>query len=367
MGESASYARRGYSGSAANTTLDGGINASATTIPCNDLSTWSGITTNGPGRATITDGVNEEEVEFTGISGDQFTGCTRGVGGTTAQTWAGGETVKHTSSYRDFDEANLVANQVLGAMSGNGSELYRVNASGTGVETVPPTSAVITDFAEAVQDTVGAMATDGTTINFTYNDGAGTLTAEVQALTSANISDFAEVVRDTMGTALVAGTGVTITPSDPGDTITVASISTGLVVAAAAKSADGTPVNNSTTLVADADLTLAVAANSVYLVRARLYVTSNTTADVKFQFDGPASATGDFDFMGVNLPSNLAIALGSPTNIVNCEATDVFQVTGVIRTGATAGNLALSMAQNTATAVNTILKKNSWLETTKVS
>jgi hypothetical protein len=80
-----------------------------------------------------------------------------------------------------------------------------------------------TVFAEAVQDTVGAMATDGTTVNFTYDDTAGTLTAEVQGLTSANVSDFAEAVRDRLGATLVAGTGITVTVDDPGDTVTVAS------------------------------------------------------------------------------------------------------------------------------------------------
>src|SRR5574343_593691 len=41
------------------------------------------------------------------------------------------------------------------------------------------TSGAVTDFAEAAQDAVGGILTDSATIDFTYNDGAGTLTADV--------------------------------------------------------------------------------------------------------------------------------------------------------------------------------------------
>lgn len=43
------------------------------------------------------------------------------------------------------------------------------------------TSSNISDFTEAAQDVAGGMATDSATIDFTYNDGAGTLTADVKA------------------------------------------------------------------------------------------------------------------------------------------------------------------------------------------
>src|SRR5574343_1547186 len=41
------------------------------------------------------------------------------------------------------------------------------------------TSGAVTDFAEAAQDAVGGILTDSATIDFTYTDGAGTLTADV--------------------------------------------------------------------------------------------------------------------------------------------------------------------------------------------
>lgn len=114
MAESAAYARRGHSGAAKDTTLDGGITAVATTLSGADLSTWTGTVTNGPGRATISDGTSEEEIEFTGVAGNSLIGVTRGVGGTSAQAWSSGVTLSHTSSVRDFDEANRLVNAILG-------------------------------------------------------------------------------------------------------------------------------------------------------------------------------------------------------------------------------------------------------------
>ena len=43
----------------------------------------------------------------------------------------------------------------------------------------------ITNFAEDVQDTIGTILVDGTTVDFTYNDGTPSITAEVK-LKSAN-------------------------------------------------------------------------------------------------------------------------------------------------------------------------------------
>lgn len=42
----------------------------------------------------------------------------------------------------------------------------------------------ITNFAEDVQDTIGTILVDGTTVNFTYNDGTPSITAEVITATS---------------------------------------------------------------------------------------------------------------------------------------------------------------------------------------
>lgn len=131
MPESTAYARRGYSGAAAPTNLASGINASQNTIDGVDLSTWTGTVTNGPARATLSDGTSEEEVEFTGIAGNTLTGVTRGVGGTSAASWSSGATLEHDSSARDFDEANKLVNAILGITGLSAGDLLYLTAAAT--------------------------------------------------------------------------------------------------------------------------------------------------------------------------------------------------------------------------------------------
>jgi hypothetical protein len=52
---------------------------------------------------------------------------------------------------------------------------------GTGVSVGTITSAKVSDFTEAAQDAVGTILTDSATIDFTYDDGANTITAIVIA------------------------------------------------------------------------------------------------------------------------------------------------------------------------------------------
>lgn len=62
------------------------------------------------------------------------------------------------------------------------------------VANVPPiTSAKVSDFTEAAQDAAGAMATDSTTVDFTYNDVANTLSAAV--ITQMSVTSDASGVK----------------------------------------------------------------------------------------------------------------------------------------------------------------------------
>ena len=83
-------------------------------------------------------------------------------------------------------------------------------------------STQITDWAEAVQDTVAAMLTSGANVTLSYDDASGKIT-----ITAAG--DDAEVMRDTIGAALVGVNGVSVTVNDAADTITLSI--TGLTIA----------------------------------------------------------------------------------------------------------------------------------------
>lgn len=134
-------------------------------------------------------------------------------GGTGASTAAGARTnlglgtaaVEDTSA---FDPAGSAA-------AAQAAAVQRANHTGTQL------AATISDLTEAIQDAVGAMATDSATVNFTYDDTVGTLTAVVQGLTSASLSDFAEAVDDRVAALLVAGTNVTLTYNDVAGTLTI--------------------------------------------------------------------------------------------------------------------------------------------------
>lgn len=79
-----------------------------------------------------------------------------------------------------------------------------------------------TPYAELVDDRVAALLVAGNNIDITYNDGAGTITIDVEALTSADVTDFNEAVDDRVGSLLVAGSNITLTYNDGANTLTVA-------------------------------------------------------------------------------------------------------------------------------------------------
>lgn len=80
-------------------------------------------------------------------------------------------------------------------------------------------SSSISDFAEAVQDVLGA-ALIGSGVTVSYNDSAGTVTITGLATTDA------EAVRDAIGIALVGVGAITVTVNDATDTITIATTAT---------------------------------------------------------------------------------------------------------------------------------------------
>jgi len=72
------------------TTTDGAINAVVTTIT---LDSTAGFGTSG--MAYITDPVtNDEQISYTGVSGNDLTGCVRGIGGTSAAAHSGLQAIK---------------------------------------------------------------------------------------------------------------------------------------------------------------------------------------------------------------------------------------------------------------------------------
>ena len=138
------------------------------------------------------------------------------------------------------------------------------------------------------------------------------------------------------------------------------------------KAADGDPVNNSTTLVNDPELLFAIAANEVWEFELLAIINSSAVADIKFQFTGPAGSSiyrfnvgesaAATDFISATEPGGAAIDVrGQGIAMINAI------LEGIIINGATAGNLQVQWAQNTAEVSDTKVLANSLLIAHKIA
>ena len=130
-------------------------------------------------------------------------------------------------------------------------------------------------------------------------------------------------------------------------------------------------VNNSTTLVDATGLGFSIAANEVWFVQAYLLVQGvSITADWKFGWTYPASATADWGFLapgaaaqpgygtpGVAGTATAMLAITDTLSVGGLNARQGIGLGGVFSAAATAGTIQLQFAQNTATVENSILKK----------
>ena len=84
------------------------------------------------------------------------------------------------TNYTGFKAPSLASNVVYTLPTADGTAGYPLTTNGLGtLSWAQITSAAVSDFTEAAQDAVGAALTDSSTIDFTYNDAAGTITAAV--------------------------------------------------------------------------------------------------------------------------------------------------------------------------------------------
>lgn len=135
MPESTAFARRTHLGGATLARIPGGLASGVTgTVACDDLSSWVGGVANGPTRTVVNRGLSDqEEIEITGISGNNITIPTggRGLGGTSDTTHSANATIEISHSPRDFDEANRLVNAILGISGLSAGDLLYLLSSTT--------------------------------------------------------------------------------------------------------------------------------------------------------------------------------------------------------------------------------------------
>jgi hypothetical protein len=133
-------------------------------------------------------------------------------------------------------------------------------------------------------------------------------------------------------------------------------------------------VSSTTTLINDADMRFAAAANSIYEFHVHLRYSSPTGADWKSSFTVPAGAAAKFTRLGNNLSGVLADTTieYSDTDSVTSQGKGaatlmIAEFFGYVTTAATAGNLIFQWAPNTSNAGNTTLYQNSYLSGRRIS
>jgi len=125
-------------------------------------------------------------------------------------------------------------------------------------------------------------------------------------------------------------------------------------------------VNNSTTLVNDSELVIAVEANSLYMVETALDYESSNVADFKATFSIPTGArmtanTGNAPSPNIAIPSTI---FGAGFGAVS---TGFRVLSAVLKTEANAGNLTLQWAQNLAEVSDTIVRAGSQMWVRKLA
>lgn len=140
------------------------------------------------------------------------------------------------------------------------------------------------------------------------------------------------------------------------------------VVRAAALTSDFAATQSNTTLEDVTGLRLAVAANEILTFQMFLFWSGNSTADMKYGFSVPASATMNwgpvnvvlvddsiFPTVGANATESTVQTSGANTTIAAAF------VNGVLINSSTAGYLQVQVAQNVSTAADLTIKTGSIL------
>jgi hypothetical protein len=127
---------------------------------------------------------------------------------------------------------------------------------------------------------------------------------------------------------------------------------------------------NDNTFASDDTLLFNVSASKIYSLRMVLHVATDSTADFKYQFTGPASPTsmayGSFHTSGAGASaftaSNVATSFSTAHSLSSCSNDNVIEINLILSNGVNSGTVTLQWAQNTTTGgTNTVVKAGSYL------
>ena len=243
------------------------------------------------------------------------------------------------------------------------------------VAAVPASSYLINGTIVAtayVASTIAADAAHATLYrrDLVYIDTAGAvgIAAGTAAALTAALAPTLAATRYALAELTIAPAQTTLASTDIIDKRLI--LQPALTTRVITKSVDET-VNNSVTLQNDDEMLAALSASTRYWFVCVVSVDSSGIADFKVAFTVPTGATVHYNTVYPNTASVLTFAqsnasagtialqgLGAGTPSGNL-------IVGYVNVGTTAGNLQLQWAQDTATAVNTTVLANSYLEAHK--
>lgn len=187
---------------ATTTTLNGAFNAAAATCTLTDASSFA-----NSGMAYITDAVTaDEQIRWTGKSGNDLTGCTRGIGGTGDVNHSGGQTIAVSKMLANGDDLRVEVdgvedeNRWLDGMDSANTYVW-LNLDWQAAQSYTLTNNI------GAGDTVTSVEVDED-ISGAPSSGAFLLNSEVFVYTSKNETDktFTGVTRAARGTSAGAHT-----------------------------------------------------------------------------------------------------------------------------------------------------------------
>lgn len=199
-------------------------------------------TDNGSNAVTLQGPASTADVTITLPASSGTVALTSDITGTNSGTNTGDQNIFQTIAVSG--QSDVVADSTTDTLTLAAGSGITITTDAT-TDTITLTSSVTQYTDEMAQDAVGGALVDSSRIDFTYNDGANTITADIvtgsitstyvdstvttNAFKTISVSGQSDVVADSAADTLtlVAGTNITITTDAGTDTITINSSGSG--------------------------------------------------------------------------------------------------------------------------------------------